>query len=68
MSHTFKADGGTVFHHDGDYGGFIIITTINETGDQTVKVPTVDLLQLLANMRRDEELSRVEQRPWRSFL
>ncbi len=68
MSHTFKASSGTVFHHDSDYGGFITITTTNGADTQTVKVPTVDLLQLLAEMRRDEELSRVQGRSWREFL
>lgn len=70
MSHTYRAGGGTLFHHDGDFGGDVKITVPAEpvemvtaeggTAWMTV-VPFADLRELVFAYLRARKIEQLEQ-------
>jgi hypothetical protein len=56
--HTFKAEGGTSFHHNSDLSGEVII--IQESGKE-ISVPGQDILEFVAQYVTNELVAEIEQ-------
>lgn len=68
--HTHRADGGTVFHHNGDYSGELVITVpvaaepIQGPFGGTVwrvEVPFADVRELVFAYLRARKIEQIEQ-------
>jgi hypothetical protein len=48
-------------HHNGDYSGNVEFVRINRDSERSFFIPMAFLVQLVANMKRDQEIARLEQ-------
>ena len=69
MSHRFKAKNGTVFFHNGDYSGDVLIRAGLEQDAKWIKVPMEDLLHFVGcGYVRDEMVSWAENARYDKLL
>lgn len=65
MSHTIRANGGTVFQHNGDFSGLVKITPPG--WKHSVPVSFADILQLVAEYKRARLIEEIEREDWQKL-
>ena len=58
--HTTKIN-QTLFHHNGDYSGEIIIERFDNNIETSITIPTEDIIKFVGEMIRSEMISKLEQ-------
>ena len=58
--HTTKIN-QTLFHHNGDYSGEIIIQRFDNDIETSIMIPTEDIIKFVGEMIRSEMISKLEQ-------
>ena len=58
--HTTKIN-QTLFHHNGDYSGGIIIQRFDNDIETSITIPTEDIIKFVGEMIRSEMISKLEQ-------
>lgn len=62
--HVTFGPGDTLFHHNGDFSGNVII----ENDDDRIEIPFVDILELVGRYYRDKKFSEIEQMTGTEYL
>lgn len=52
--------GNTVFHHNGDYSGDLIIKNVDQPQNE-IRIPVIDVINFVGDIVRSQQISKLEQ-------
>jgi len=68
IMHSHTSKNGTIFHHNSDFSGHIIVVT-PEPNRQEIEINGEDILEFIAyNYIMSKRISKIEDMHWRDLL